>query len=64
MRVIGEAKGKHDTYIGIGHTRWATLGGKSDLNAHPHTDINKNLALVHNGNILNHDEIRQYLASH
>lgn len=41
-----------DTF-GIGHTRWATHGGKTDANAHPHWDDKKRIALVHNGVIEN-----------
>ncbi len=50
-----------DGHVGMGHTRWSTHGTSSQENAHPQFDCQKTIAIVHNGIIENHHEIRARL---
>lgn len=52
---------KMEGYLGMAHSRWATCGGVTDYNAHPHQSCDKNITIVHNGIIENYEELKNDL---
>ena len=62
VKALAKILEPHNGKVGIGHTRWATHGEPSKINAHPHSDCAGKIAVVHNGTINNFSRLREMLA--
>ncbi|MDZ4230920.1 MAG: glutamine--fructose-6-phosphate transaminase (isomerizing), partial [Dehalococcoidales bacterium] len=63
VEALGKTSPSLQGMIGVGHTRWATHGAPSQVNAHPHLDCTGNIAVVHNGVISNFEALKKLLVS-
>jgi glucosamine--fructose-6-phosphate aminotransferase (isomerizing) len=62
VKALGSSNGDLSAHLGMGHTRWATHGEPNDVNAHPHYDATKSIAVIHNGIIENYLAIKTKLS--